>query len=365
MGTTNEAYNKAKLKARAGKLTPDDVSVLAASGTINKGQALQLRKLMKAATTAAPSVAPIVTPETPTEEPTEEPAVEKPILDLIMWVGRGYYTEETFIAEANTRGACKRVGGLPALITIGKSRVFLAHDWTNANKERGKPGTPRIFGYFTIDSILVVGASSLLEKYDLDAKHLQPLDPKDLATFPDRGCGKLVAGGMYLVSNDDMKKLQAHAKMARGTITLMKPTPIVEKSLKRFRGYKYIAGDVLLTTRNVAEAEKMAAKIKDEMTTKPKTPSLKDIILKVVADNQPISRQDAVAKAIELRAPTSKRPEWVYNDVIRVLRRDKKIILTKTDGQQTLTIAPAETPAETETPVEAETAELPEESTTD
>lgn len=160
-------------------------------------------------------------------------------LDVIMWVGRRYYTIESFIEEAKRVGACKRIQGLPRDIKVGKSRVFLIHDTGEEEKKAKERGQARVFAYYTIQGIMVVGA-----KEKMEAEGIKPIDYDRAVTMSERGCGKLVSGGMYLVSEEDMEKIQKYADMAKGQITVIDP-PILT-ALKRFRGYKYVLGNNIL-----------------------------------------------------------------------------------------------------------------------
>lgn len=45
----------------------------------------------------------------------------------LMWVGRKYYTPETFIKEAIKMGVSKRIAAVPQGIVLGETRVLLAH----------------------------------------------------------------------------------------------------------------------------------------------------------------------------------------------------------------------------------------------
>jgi len=167
-------------------------------------------------------------------------------LDLVMWVGGSYYTIESYIKEANRFGCCKRIAGLPQDIVVGKSRVFLVHDVSDWDRRQKKKGLPRLFGYFTINGILVVGAEELMKK-----EGVQVISASAAASFEERGCGMLVVGGTYLVSDEDIAKLQKHADMAKGQLKFIDPRKPV--NLPRFRGYRYIRGDKVLAGANQDE----------------------------------------------------------------------------------------------------------------
>jgi len=138
--------------------------------------------------------------------------------DLIMWVGSGSYpTWRAFATEAHAMGVCKRVRTVPRGIISGQSKCFLAHgervvtqveSLTHGWQKIGltcrycgigfdqhsrnpapcrlhmlrRVGKPRsfLYGYFVIEEIL----SATQEVAD---------------KTPDRGCGKLNPGAIYLL----------------------------------------------------------------------------------------------------------------------------------------------------------------------
>ena len=50
--------------------------------------------------------------------------------------------------------------------------------------------------------------------------------------------------------------------------------------------------------------------------------------------NQPINREKLVQRCIAANPPKSKRPEWVYNDIIRRLVAENKLIVDKSKGRK-------------------------------
>lgn len=237
-------------------------------------------------------------------------------LDLLMWVGSSFYTIESFIKEANRYGVCKKVNGIPSDITVGKSRVFLVHDTSNKEKAAKKRGVPRIFGYFTIQSILVVGAKDIAEREGIK---IQRVAEAEIGSFGKRGCGLLQIGGVYLVSDEDMKKLQKHADMAKGQLQLITP-PVEVPELQRFRGYKYVDGDAILSRLPM---EQWTAKVK-AARTKPKITreTFRQTVLRILSTEKKIKLRTLIQVAIMQNRPTSKRPEWVYKDVVRKIIKD-------------------------------------------
>jgi len=261
------------------------------------------------------------------EKQTNKDATPKQPLDVIMWVGGRFYTIESFVKEANRYGVCKKVNGIPADITIGKSRVFLVHDTSNKDKKAKKRGVPRVFGYFTIQSILVVGAKEIAEK---EGVKIQKVEESEIGSFEERGCGFLQIGGTYLVSDEDMKRLQKHADMAKGQLQLIAP-PLEAPALKRFRGYKYVDGEAILAGLPM---ESWLEKVK-EVRTKPKVhrETFRQTIMRILSSEKKMKAKALIQVAIMQNKPSSKRPEWVYKDVIRRLVKEGPLEKQKIRGE--------------------------------
>jgi len=256
-------------------------------------------------------------------------------LDILQWVGARFYTIESFIKEAERYGVCKRVNGLPVDITIGKSRVFLIHDTSEEDKKAKKRGVPRVFGYFTIQSILVVGAKDIAEREGIK---IQRVAEAEIGSFERRGCGLLQIGGTYLVSDEDMKKLQKHADMAKGQLQTITP-PIEVPELKRFRGYKYVDGDAIL---NRLPIDQWTIKVK-EVRSKPKEEreTFRQTVMRILSAEKKIKLTTLIQVAIMQNKPTSKRPQWVYKDVIRKLRKEGLLEVAKVKGERVVSIKKA------------------------
>jgi len=159
--------------------------------------------------------------------------------DLIMWVGSGPYpTWRVFADEAHAMGVCKRVRTVPRGIVTGQSKCYLVHGervvtqvesskhgWRKIgltcrycgigmepNSQNPAPcrvhkvrraGKPKraIYGYFVIDDVLVVGRDQ--EAQERYMKAYPTVDfcfksDEQAATVPDRGCGSLNIGAIYL-----------------------------------------------------------------------------------------------------------------------------------------------------------------------
>jgi DNA-binding protein HU-beta len=94
------------------------------------------------------------------------PVNETNWLDGFIWIGESYkkilcskikescgvpITNERnkcYVHEAEWRGCCRKVPGIPGWVVPGKTRIFLAHRDKLTSKERG-----RIFGYFVLERI--------------------------------------------------------------------------------------------------------------------------------------------------------------------------------------------------------------------
>lgn len=240
--------------------------------------------------------------------------LEQTPLDLILFVGKEFYTIESFTEESRRLGCCKRINGFPSEIVIGKSRVFLAHDTSLRDSFCPECGSEmvefqqlpnlapdeqgfqindttfdahclncdysddvknfvlqrterRVFGYYTIKGIEAI-LSKGMSREELEAKGVKIIDKVTVANRPKRGCGMQLAGGFYLVSSEDMDKLREDVSKGdfSGALTLIDPS--IQIQLKRFRGYKYVLGDNILARKpevawfNVAETRNQNSHIR-------------------------------------------------------------------------------------------------------
>jgi len=178
----------------------------------------------------------------------EPPRYEPEPQDLLMWVGGSYYTIESFIAEARKMGVCKRVPMLPRGVVAGKSRVFLAHDKSEAEKKLGVKGKGRIFAYFIVRGISYVVKPGVNIPEELKARGVTEWEYVEggFGFNDERGCGSLAIGGTYLLSEEDIEKCRdlADSGTLEGHIHVLNPT--IPLSLKRFRGFKNIDGNAVL-----------------------------------------------------------------------------------------------------------------------
>jgi hypothetical protein len=195
--------------------------------------------------------------------------MEKP-LDLLMWVGGRYYTKESFIGEANKLGCCRRISRIPEKAKFGVSRVFLV---TDVSEESGevrkiqhkrdvkkwrtfrvkKRSVPEVFGYFTISKIIMVGGKGVNLPAELKRRGVEVYDVSNKAFGEMRGCGFVVVGGVYLIDDIELARLKGlPVDSVGGGLKLINPT-IVAEGLKRFRGWKYVDGEKLLSGEPIEE----------------------------------------------------------------------------------------------------------------
>lgn len=181
-----------------------------------------------------------------------EPCFTSGSSDYLMWVGtKNYPTVASFVEEASRMGACKRVPGVPADLKIGVTRVFLAHDEgespTKEERATGVRSKGSIFGFFPVMAIrLVLDDPEKIAQYQekLKGLELQVLSTDAARAEPERGCGYLVAGAVYLVSVIGSQSMDQVWEMAEplagatevqgGIITFRNPIPILH--IARFRG---------------------------------------------------------------------------------------------------------------------------------
>lgn len=71
--------------------------------------------------------------------------------DCLLWIDGPYKTVAQFLAEAESRGCCRRVRSWPSWVRPGETRVFLAHRDGHRRTDTGS-----IIGYFTLAGIGVL-----------------------------------------------------------------------------------------------------------------------------------------------------------------------------------------------------------------
>ena len=194
--------------------------------------------------------------------------------DFLVWISGHFYSRESFIQEARRMGICPRVPYVPENVVLGNSRVLLISDMTDADKilhinelrrrgaERYKQlkesgftaksthisgpmprGVPTIFGYFTIQDIIMVTGLGI-ERSERHKKLGISEYGYHIGKFGfngERASGSLQTGGIYLLGESSMQRIEnlTHSGDVRGNISvLQKPFPYMDK---RFRGIKIIS----------------------------------------------------------------------------------------------------------------------------
>lgn len=167
-----------------------------------------------------------------------------PMSDFLMFVGRCYYTVESFVEEAKRLGVSKRVAGIPDGMKLGESRVFLAAEGPKGQivcpccmghgekpefglttdptqkcpfcKGRGHIRQHIVFGYFVptrVDLIVRDEEADALRQEIVD-KDIHIVKMADARLEPARGCGHRHAGAVYVVSNStDFESLAEDAAL--------------------------------------------------------------------------------------------------------------------------------------------------------
>jgi hypothetical protein len=112
--------------------------------------------------------------------------------------------------------------------------------------------SPMVFGYFTLAGIAFVGdkqttqqvlRNAAVKVYDFDNRGFSEV----------RGCGYIKLGGTYMIDQVQLSRLQGlHVKDLRGGFHSINP-PIVVPDMKRWRGWKYVYGDKILSNAPVGE----------------------------------------------------------------------------------------------------------------
>ena len=307
----------------------------------------------------------------------------KPV-DIVKWIGRGNYTIESFNEESKRLGACIRMGGgLPSDVIVGKSRIFLAHDWDSDEVELTKlwkldvrtlkaqarkegleltdnvlPPKPelngRIFAYFVINGILVVDADEKLEREGLAFQHVSG---GQSASMEQRECGYPQVGASYFVSEDDMMSMQKDADMATGQITVLNDS--IPFPHDRFRAFKYCDGDKILDGAsleewfNIAEIRNHNTMVRREFNkrrsdedkateakeraNKPKRQTYRETLIEI------FSHWNNVSKALELEAvietatmknkPLASSSRRVYRAVIGQLVKEGVLEMQQIDKE--------------------------------
>lgn len=179
--------------------------------------------------------------------------------DIIIWVGKSFYRKkEDFLDEASRLGAMRRVPKVPD-VEVGKSRCFLIYE-----EEKGKPV---VFAYFTINSIGYVVRKGTNVPEELEKRGVKPISVGSGGPLPRRGCGQIVVGAVYILSEEDFEKCKDLAESSELSGSVMVLDPPVPWEGKHFRGYRYVDGDALLEGVQVKQLKRRKGKWKERYKT--------------------------------------------------------------------------------------------------
>ena len=211
-------------------------------------------------------------------ESVPEQVKQEQIDDYLMWVGGGIYkgySQESFLEEARKMGVGKRIPFIPKNLKIGVSRVFLVSDMTEEDRERYREegsrresiryrqwkekiktgskdtsnsvtglmprGIPVVFAYFVVKGVsyIVKPGTDLPEELAKRGVTSYEYVEGGFGSQDERGCGSLMIGGTYLLSEEDLEKVKDLAES--GNVeggNIIEILPPVRYLGKRFRGLK-------------------------------------------------------------------------------------------------------------------------------
>jgi len=184
------------------------------------------------------------------------------IRDLLLWVGHTYYTQETFLEEANRIGICRRVQNEKEItqvvskaylvsemnnienqlyqysIALQKKQAQIRQHTTNDIKTESRIiGKPVLFCVFTINRVVYVTndpSSDESTKHRILGHEIYDQKLFGFGFNHERHCGSLRTG-TYLISEHTMEDLQ-HPNPKN----IQEITPRIPYKGKRFIGKKYI-----------------------------------------------------------------------------------------------------------------------------
>lgn len=154
-----------------------------------------------------------------------------PSPDLLMFVGRSHYDEQSFIAEIRSMGASKRVARFPYEAGYDSQIWFAMHGVPKMIQEMFPSATGIVFCKAFIDRF-----EKIMDDEDIDdaledvgAKvRTELLSFSDISGEGERGCG-FRHPGKYILTSTDVAEITV-------------PMPI---SIPHFRGYRYINPDLM------------------------------------------------------------------------------------------------------------------------
>jgi hypothetical protein len=145
--------------------------------------------------------------------------------DLLMFVGRGFYDEESFIKEIRSMGASKRVRQFPTEAGQNSAIWFAMHGLPKS-MEPMYNATGAIFCIANLDQFQEIVSDDEIDLAleDVGRKvQFRVLRMEDVSEEPERGCGRRHIG-RYITTGQE--------------VTVLMPMPIW---VPHFRGYRYIS----------------------------------------------------------------------------------------------------------------------------
>ena len=97
----------------------------------------------------------------------------------LMWVGRKYYTPESFIEEDKAMGICKAIKQRPKGLVLGESWVLLAHPQAVETHEDPAPGVFYAFKPTRIEVLIYKSQATSEYLAELEAKGITPVIVSD------------------------------------------------------------------------------------------------------------------------------------------------------------------------------------------
>ena len=207
-------------------------------------------------------------------------------VDFLMWVGSASYpTADDYIAEAELRGPCKRIGRIPRALleslqdeTI-QCRIFLAHD-------DGLVGDGFIFGYFEPSAVEYICDSEDDVPYEL-FEYVNFVDANTLDEDP-RDCGDR-EDGAYVVR-------VVNKKFGDGFVMFDRPRILesFDPGRKRFRGMLRVGYGQKLVNKRIRKSLTMVPPSWDAVSLVDKNTEWTDeedqLLLDRVANGKTLSR---------------------------------------------------------------------------
>ena len=181
--------------------------------------------------------------------------------------------------EAQKKGACRRIPGVPSGIVVGSSKVFVISDMDTETRikhmaefkrleriryilarefdsrrtgiapkinAKWPRSNPLIFGYFTVKSIIYVTAPGEDVPKRLQELGITKYEYQEgkFGFNDERECGSLKIGGLYVLSEEDMEKVKGLAESSEISGNVFPFKNPIPYSGNRFRGFQSVTQEV-------------------------------------------------------------------------------------------------------------------------